>query len=49
MGSGLVSLHMEDVLWGKSFAISKACLVLGRAVFPQPVKIQVSENQEYGK
>lgn len=49
MGSGLVSLHMKDVLQGKSFAISKSWLVLGGAVFPQPVKLQMPEDQKYRK
>lgn len=49
MGSGLVSLHMEDVLGGKSFAISKVWLVLGGVAFSQPMKLPMSENQEYRK
>lgn len=31
MGSGLINLHMKDVLVGKSFTISKNWLALGGA------------------
>lgn len=33
MDSGLVSLHMKGMLWGKSSAMSKNWLVLGRGSF----------------
>lgn len=47
MGSGLVSLHIEGVLPGEPFAVSKNWVTLRGAVSAQSVKPQMPEHQEY--
>lgn len=45
MGSGLVSLHTEDVLAEVSFACSRTWLALGGAVPPGSTRAQMSKHQ----
>lgn len=45
MGSDWVGLHMEDMLTGKSFALSRYWLTRGGAISPGSGRPQISKHQ----